>query len=187
MSWSGCSLAPMKRTVEVIDGFDLRAMSGDYRGSGSASYHPRMLLGILVYGYATGVFSSRKLERATYDLVAFRSPAKGRSVAVSKASPGCVRSAQDRDDRQSRPPDVRSAARNRRPCPKAGPRRWRSASRRRNQPRSGALPPLQNQIAPWSSPYASRASRVLVTGAKVRARGRCASGLRVRLIDSGRG
>src|SRR5208337_2461969 len=35
-------------------------------------YHPRMLLGILVYGYATGVFSSRKLERATYDSVAFR-------------------------------------------------------------------------------------------------------------------
>jgi hypothetical protein len=44
--------------VEVIDGMDLRAMSGSYRGSGSASYHPRMLLGILVYGYATGIFSS---------------------------------------------------------------------------------------------------------------------------------
>jgi len=58
--------------VEVIDGLDLRAMSGDYRGSGSASYHPSMLLGLLVYGYATGVFSSRKLERATYDSVAFR-------------------------------------------------------------------------------------------------------------------
>src|SRR6202521_2076027 len=58
--------------VEVIDGLDLRAMSGSYRGSGSAFYHPRMLLGILVYGYATGVFSSRKLERATYDSVAFR-------------------------------------------------------------------------------------------------------------------
>ena len=58
--------------VEVVDGLDLRAMSGAYRGSGSASYHPRMLLGLLVYGYATGVFSSRKLERATYDSVAFR-------------------------------------------------------------------------------------------------------------------
>jgi len=58
--------------VDVIDGMDLRAMSGRYRGSGSASYHPRMLLGILVYGYATGIFSSRKLERATYDSVAFR-------------------------------------------------------------------------------------------------------------------
>ena len=58
--------------VEVVDGLDLRAMSGSYRGSGSASYHPRMLLGLLVYGYATGVFSSRKLERATYNSVAFR-------------------------------------------------------------------------------------------------------------------
>lgn len=58
--------------VEVVDGLDVRAMSGAYRGSGSASYHPRVLLGLLVYGYATGVFSSRKLERATYDSVAFR-------------------------------------------------------------------------------------------------------------------
>ena len=58
--------------VEVVEGLDLRAMSGSYRGSGSASYHPRMLLGLLVYCYATGVFSSRKLERATYDSVAFR-------------------------------------------------------------------------------------------------------------------
>jgi transposase len=58
--------------VEVIDGLDLSAMVASYRGSGSASYHPALLLGILVYGYATGVFSSRKLERATYDSVAFR-------------------------------------------------------------------------------------------------------------------
>jgi transposase len=58
--------------VEVVEALDLRAMSGSYRGSGSASYHPSMLLGLLVYGYATGVFSSRKLERATYDSVAFR-------------------------------------------------------------------------------------------------------------------
>jgi transposase len=58
--------------VEVIEGLDLRAMIGSYRSGGEAAYHPRLLLGILVYGYATGVFSSRKLERATYDSVAFR-------------------------------------------------------------------------------------------------------------------
>ena len=50
--------------VEVVEGLDLRVMSHSYRGSGSASYHPTVLLSILVYGYATGVFSSRKLERA---------------------------------------------------------------------------------------------------------------------------
>jgi len=58
--------------VEVVDGLDLGRRSRSSRGSGSASYHPRMLLGLLVYGYATGVFSSRELERATYDSVAFR-------------------------------------------------------------------------------------------------------------------
>jgi len=58
--------------VELIDSLDVSAMSGSYRGSGSAGYHPRLLLGILLYGYATGVFSSRKLERSTYDSVAFR-------------------------------------------------------------------------------------------------------------------
>jgi transposase len=57
---------------EVVEGLDLRSMAGSYRGSGEASYHPQLLLGLIIYGYATGVFSSRKLERATYDSVAFR-------------------------------------------------------------------------------------------------------------------
>src|SRR5689334_6938014 len=43
-----------------------------YRGSGTVAYHPAMLLALLIYGYATGEYSSRKIERATYDSVAFR-------------------------------------------------------------------------------------------------------------------
>ena len=58
--------------VEVVAGLDLRGMTGSYRGSGEAPYHPQLLLGLVIYGYATGVFSSRKLERSTYDSVAFR-------------------------------------------------------------------------------------------------------------------
>jgi transposase len=58
--------------VEVIEGLDLAEMVKAYRGSGSASYHPAMLLALLIYGYATKVFSSRAIERATYDSVAFR-------------------------------------------------------------------------------------------------------------------
>ena len=58
--------------VEVIDGLDLSELVKAYRGTGSAPYHPATLLGLLVYGYATKVFSSRALERATYDSVAFR-------------------------------------------------------------------------------------------------------------------
>jgi transposase len=58
--------------VEVIDQLDLSGMVKAYRGSGSASYHPAMLLGLLIYGYATKVFSSRAIERASYDSVGFR-------------------------------------------------------------------------------------------------------------------
>jgi len=58
--------------VEVIEQLDLTKLVRAYRGSGSASCHPALLLGLMVYGYATKVFSSRGLERATYDSVAFR-------------------------------------------------------------------------------------------------------------------
>lgn len=58
--------------VEIVEQLDVSSMSRAYRGAGSAAYHPSMLLGLLIYGYATGVFSSRKIERATYDSVAFR-------------------------------------------------------------------------------------------------------------------
>lgn len=58
--------------VEGVEGLDLSQMVKRYRGSGSASCHPAMLLALLIYGYATQVFSSRAIERATYDSVAFR-------------------------------------------------------------------------------------------------------------------
>jgi transposase len=58
--------------VEVIDQLDLTTLTRKYAGRGSAAHHPSVLLGLLVYGYATGVFSSRKIERASYDSVAFR-------------------------------------------------------------------------------------------------------------------
>jgi transposase len=58
--------------AEVVESLDLRAIIESSQGKGSAPYHPSMLLATLLYGYATGVFSSRKLERATYDSVAFR-------------------------------------------------------------------------------------------------------------------
>lgn len=63
--------------VEVVDSLDLRAMESAYGGRGSAAYHPSLLLSLLIYGYATGVFSSRRIERATYDSVAFRFIAAG--------------------------------------------------------------------------------------------------------------
>ena len=58
--------------VEVIDRLELAELTSQYAGRGSAAHHPAVLLGLLVYGYASGVHSSRKIERATYDSVAFR-------------------------------------------------------------------------------------------------------------------
>lgn len=58
--------------VEIVEQLDLSAMTRSYRGSGSEAYHPAMLLALLIYGYATGSYSSRKIEQATYDSLAFR-------------------------------------------------------------------------------------------------------------------
>ncbi len=58
--------------VEIVEQIDLRPLKASYRGRGSKAYNPEMMVALLFYGYATGVFSSRKLERSTYDSVAFR-------------------------------------------------------------------------------------------------------------------
>jgi len=58
--------------VEIVDELDISALEGAYTGSGSDAYHPRMMLALLFYCYATGMFSSRKMEAATYESVPVR-------------------------------------------------------------------------------------------------------------------
>ena len=58
--------------VEVVDQLDLSAIESQYRNVGNAAYSPRMLVALLFLGYATRTLSSRQLERATYESVAFR-------------------------------------------------------------------------------------------------------------------
>ncbi len=58
--------------VDIVDQLDLSALTGQYRGSGSAAYHPAVMLGLLIYGYATGVYASRRIETATNESIAFR-------------------------------------------------------------------------------------------------------------------
>ena len=54
--------------ADIVSQLNLRAITDQYGVvEGSKAYHPRMLLALLFYGYATGVFSSRKIEQATYD------------------------------------------------------------------------------------------------------------------------
>ena len=57
--------------VSTIKQLDLQGIHAGYSEQGGTAYAPELLLGLLIYGYATGVFSSRKLERATYEVVPF--------------------------------------------------------------------------------------------------------------------
>lgn len=58
--------------VDVVHKLNISNLEKSYSGRGSKAFHPSVLLSMLFYGYATGVFSSRKLEAASYDSVAFR-------------------------------------------------------------------------------------------------------------------
>jgi len=56
----------------VVENLDLSEIERAHAGRGSEAYHPASLLSLLIYGYATATFSSRKIENATYDSLAFR-------------------------------------------------------------------------------------------------------------------
>jgi transposase len=58
--------------VDIVERLDLRHLALTYSGKGSRPYHPALMVSLLFYGYATGTFSSRKLERASYDSIAYR-------------------------------------------------------------------------------------------------------------------
>ena len=61
--------------VDVVSALDLDTIYGSYRekdGRGQAAYAPEMMVRLLLYGYATGVYSSRKIQTRTFEDVAFR-------------------------------------------------------------------------------------------------------------------
>ena len=62
---------PVRVVNEVIESINLELLEKAYKGGGTSSYHPKMLLKILVYGYVTNVYSSRKLEAATRENIHF--------------------------------------------------------------------------------------------------------------------
>jgi transposase len=72
--------------LEVVDALDIAAIEDaiqDKDPRGERPYAPRMMLAILVYGYCTGTFSSRRIERRTYEDVAFRYLAGGQHPEFS--------------------------------------------------------------------------------------------------------
>jgi transposase len=58
--------------VDIVSRLDLSAIRDSYAGRGSDAYPPSMMTALLFYSYATGVFSSRKIEQGTFDSVALR-------------------------------------------------------------------------------------------------------------------
>lgn len=58
--------------LDAVDQIDTSSAKVNHRGCGSQQYPPRMLLALLIYSYSSGIFSSRAIERATYDSVAVR-------------------------------------------------------------------------------------------------------------------
>lgn len=58
--------------IEAVEGMNLQSFRVNERGTGSDQYPPRMMLGLLIYCYANGIFGSRRVERATHRDVAVR-------------------------------------------------------------------------------------------------------------------
>ncbi len=63
--------------VDVVRQLDLSVIYAAYAAVGGEAIAPEILLGLLFYGYATGVFSSRKIERGTYESIPMRYIASG--------------------------------------------------------------------------------------------------------------
>lgn len=82
--------------VDTIAQLDLSVIYMRYGPRGGQPYAPEILLAVLFYGYATGVFSTRKLERATYETVPFRFIAGNlhpdHDTLATKSKPSCTNS-----------------------------------------------------------------------------------------------
>lgn len=62
---------PVRVVNEVLDRLDLDVLFKRYQGGGASSYHPRMLLKLLVFGYLNNNYSSRKLEACLQENIYF--------------------------------------------------------------------------------------------------------------------
>lgn len=63
--------SPVRLINQIVDELDLSEINFGYKGGGSSSYHPRMLLKILFYAYLNNIYSCRKIEQALQDRVSF--------------------------------------------------------------------------------------------------------------------
>ncbi len=62
---------PVRIVNTIINHLDITALEKSYKGGGTSSYHPRMLLKVIIYGYLRNLYSSRKIEQALYENIHF--------------------------------------------------------------------------------------------------------------------
>jgi transposase len=84
--------------MDVVRGLDLRSIYQEYDATkgGQPPYDPRMMVGLLLYAYCVGIFSSRKIEKATYHSVPLpisiltMTPSPSSASATSRPFRGCL-------------------------------------------------------------------------------------------------
>ena len=57
---------------DLVDQMDLSVLEARYGKMGQPAYHPRLMLKVILYGFTVGIFSSRKLQRACQENLAFK-------------------------------------------------------------------------------------------------------------------
>jgi transposase len=62
---------PVKIVSDIIDGLDIKSLIKTYKSGGTSCYHPKMLLKVLIYGYLSNIYSSRKMEQALKENIHF--------------------------------------------------------------------------------------------------------------------
>jgi transposase len=62
---------PVKIVSGIIDGLDIKSLIKTYKPGGTSCYHPKMLLKVLIYGYLSNIYSSRKMEQSLKENIHF--------------------------------------------------------------------------------------------------------------------
>jgi len=62
---------PVRLVSRVVDGLDISKIMSKYKGGGTSSYHPRLMLKVLFYSYLSNVYSCRKIEKALQENIYF--------------------------------------------------------------------------------------------------------------------
>ena len=63
--------SPVRIVNQIVDQLDISCVIDSYKGGGTSSYHPRMMLKVVLYAYLNNIYSCRKIENALKDRISF--------------------------------------------------------------------------------------------------------------------